>query len=94
MVFREDLNVWLEYPHIVMLSKYSIIEQLFPVLKNMIFALPSSFTLQKSIDKRLVQDIVKIKKVWPQLCLRQLKMQIGTSEQLLTLKIQVQSKKG
>ena len=43
-----------------MLSKYSIIEQLFPVLKNMIFALPSSFTLQKSIDKRLVQDIVKI----------------------------------
>ena len=43
-----------------MLSKYSIIEQLFPVLKNMIFALPSFFTLQKSIDKRLVQDIVKI----------------------------------
>ena len=43
-----------------MLSKYSIIEQLFPVLKNMIYALPSSFTLQKSIDKRLVQDIVKI----------------------------------
>ena len=43
-----------------MLSKYSIIEQLFPVLKNMIFARPSFFTLQKSIDKRLVQDIVKI----------------------------------
>ena len=42
------------------LSKYSILEQLFQVLKNMIFELPSFFTLQKSIDKRLVQDIVKI----------------------------------
>ena len=44
----------------MVLSKYSILEQLFQVLKNMIFELPSFFTLQKSIDKRLVQDIVKI----------------------------------
>ena len=44
----------------MVLSKYSILEQLFQVLKNMIFELPSFFTLQKSIDKRLVQDIVKL----------------------------------
>ena len=46
----------------MVLSKYSILEQLFQVLKNMIFELPSFFTLQKSIDKRLVQDIVKLAK--------------------------------